>query len=173
MLEDLEGEAQQLVPFGFFVAFEVETDGLDGFENGLDSAVGVGLGGVSVIAQDMLYIVIRVLIVFKEVPVLRRTELVHEPSLLHVLHSNLLILFSLLATVGLLPSDSLFLVILDELTKFVSLKLFSFKTLKQDEVLDVLAHMLIDVFKRLNCSEPSVLLFGVVVLIPDPGPAPL
>ena len=121
----------------------------------------------------MLYVVVGVLVVFKEVPVLGWTELVHELPLLHMLVGHLLVLFSFFAAVGFLPGDSLFLVVFDEVAKLVSLELISLETLQQNKVLDILAHMLVDVFKRLNSSEPSVLLFGVVVLVPDPGPAPL
>ena len=146
---------------------------MDCFEDGLDSTVGVGSYGVGVVAENVLNVIIGVLVVFKEVPVLGWTELVHELPLLHMLVSYLLVLFSFFAAVGFLPGDSLFLVVFDEVAKLVSLELISLETLQQNKVLDILAHMLVDVFKRLHSLEPGVLLLWIVVTLPHPGSTPL
>lgn len=121
----------------------------------------------------MLHILVRIFIIFEEVPVVRWAELVHELSLLQLLVGHEFVLFALVTSHNFFVGDALLLISFDEVAKAVSLVFVGFEALKDDEVFDVLAHVLVDVFKGINGVEPGLLLLGIVVPIPNPSSAPL
>jgi len=125
----------QSLPFLLLVSLEVHTDLLNVGKDLFDSAVAVTVLWFCVISEDMIDSIWHWTI-FEEVPVIRRSDGVHESSLLVVTFGLLLILFTVRDHQPLGVGNSHIVVIFNHAFDFVLFD--SFEAFKENSVLDVL-----------------------------------
>ena len=134
-MENLEGILSQSLPLLLFVFLEVHSDLFDVSEDLLDSSVSVAVLWFSVVSKDMVNSIGHRTI-FEEVPVIWRSDGIHESPLLVVnlglLFKDITVLSHQLLGVG----DSHLVVILDEGLDLIWFH--SFEAFKEDVVLDIL-----------------------------------
>ena len=168
--EDLQSVLLYRVPFGFLVPLKVHAHFFDGSQDDLYATVGVALLRLSVVPQDVRDSLV-LEAVFKEVPIMRRANLVHELTLLALHLRFLLEHFGILCHQLLHLGNLRIVVVFNSLSDL--LRFHSLEALEENIVLDILKHVVVDVLQSLGRVQPLLLVLQVEVSVPDPIPAVL
>jgi hypothetical protein len=109
--------------------------------------------------------------VLDEVPHIWRSHCVELLSLLLLLQGLLVVLICPLLSQLLLVGNPFFLVLVNEL---LHLRFgYTFESLQNNEIFNILEDLIIDVFQLLNSIEPQIFVLLVEIALPSPVPAVL
>ena len=165
-LKNLVSVFNKLLPLLFFVSFQVHSDLLQVLKNLFDSSVMVAFSWVCIKPQNMLHSQLFGAI-FEEIPVVRRSECVHEPSLSVVVILGLFVLVAIfLVVVQFVVLNPCLVVLVNQF--FDLIRSLSSESLQQDVVFYILQHMVVHMLQHFSGVKPHLLILLIKVTIPHP-----